>query len=123
MAFARLPASGVRRVILLGPSHHLSFAGGALPDEDVDAFSTPLGPVFLDTEALSGLRAHGSFGGPARAHGPEHSLEVELPFLQVVVPDARLVPILVGGDTELRIVDNVRPSVDVENPGPLQEEI
>lgn len=101
LAFARLPATGVRRVIVLGPSHHVSFAGAALPSEGVSAFATPLGEMALDTEAIARLRGRSGFGGPARAHGPEHALEVELPFLQVVAPDAKLVPIVVGGATDL----------------------
>jgi len=100
-AFARLPARGVRRVILLGPSHHLGFGGGALPVAELSAFSTPLGEIPLDTAALDKLRKHEAFSGPARAHGPEHSLEVELPFLQVVAPEAKLVPVVVGADTDL----------------------
>jgi len=101
LAFARLPAEGVRRVILLGPSHHMRFAGAALPSEGVSAFATPLGEMALDTEAIARLRGRTGFGGPTRAHGPEHALEVELPFLQVVAPNATLVPIVVGGSTDL----------------------
>ena len=101
-AFARLPTEGVQRVILLGPSHHFSFSGGALPGSQTTAFETPLGTVALDLQALEILRRAAHFGGPANAHGPEHSLEVELPFLQVVVPDAKLVPVVVGANTDLQ---------------------
>jgi AmmeMemoRadiSam system protein B/AmmeMemoRadiSam system protein A len=101
LAFARLPDKGVRRVILLGPSHHFSYGGGALPEKGVTAFETPLGKLPLDLDALAKLRDHRDFKGPARAHGPEHSLEVELPFIQVATQEARLVPIAVGADTDL----------------------
>lgn len=100
-AFAALPARGVRRVILLGPSHHESFSGGSLPAVTLTAFATPLGKMPLDLDALAKLRKHPLFSGPAGAHGPEHSLEVELPFLQVAAPEAKLVPIVVGGETDL----------------------
>lgn len=100
-AFARLPSKGVRRVILLGPSHHFSFTGGALPDAKVTGFSTPLGTVSLDLEALKDLRRRDHFDGPSKAHTPEHSLEVQLPFLQIATPDAKLVPIVVGNNTDL----------------------
>ncbi|HSL17014.1 MAG TPA: AmmeMemoRadiSam system protein B [Methylomirabilota bacterium] len=100
-SFASLPGTEIGRVILLGPSHHVSFSGGALPAADVTAFRTPLGDVPLDLEAIAALRGRPGFDGPARAHGPEHALEVELPFLQVVAPDARLVPIVVGPTTSL----------------------
>lgn len=95
-AFATLDGAAVRRVILLGPSHHRAFSGAALPARNIDAFSTPLGDVPLDMEALASLRGDPDFKGPADAHDPEHSLEVELPFLQVVAPEAEIVPILVG---------------------------
>lgn len=100
-AFARLPAEGIRRVILLGPSHHFSFSGGALPRDGITAFETPLGPVPLDLEAIRALRKDEHFAGPEKAHDPEHSLEVELPFLQVAAPEARLVPVVVGNATDL----------------------
>ncbi len=101
LAFAGLPTTGVERVILLGPSHHLSFSGAALPGIEISAFATPLGQVALDVEALGRLRGRPGFDGPSSAHGAEHSLEVELPFLQVVAPEARLVPIAIGGATDL----------------------
>ncbi len=101
LAFARLPDEGVRRVILLGPSHHMRFSGGALPAEGVNAFETPLGKMKLDTKAIKMLRRHSEFIGPAGAHDPEHSLEVELPFLQVVAPEAELIPIAIGPDSDL----------------------
>ncbi len=101
LAFSRLPEDGVRRVILLGPSHHLNFDGGALPAEGVEAFETPLGKMTLDVNALAALRKHPGFSGPPGAHDPEHSLEVELPFLQVIAPGAKLVPVAVGSDTDL----------------------
>ncbi len=99
-AFAGFKGIEVRRVILLGPSHHEFFRGAALPARGVTAFATPLGDVPLDGEALERLRKAGGFDGPASAHGPEHSLEVELPFLQVVAPGARIVPVLVGSGTD-----------------------
>ena len=102
LAFANLPREGIRRVILLGPSHHFGFSGGALPAEGITAFETPLGSLPLDVKAIARLRGQSPFGGPANAHGPEHSIEVELPFLQVVAPKARLVPIVVGSNTDLK---------------------
>jgi len=100
-AFATLDGATVRRVILLGPSHHKGYGGGALPARGMTAFATPLGKVELDLEAIARLRKNSDFRGPAEAHGPEHSLEVELPFLQVVAPQAKIVPVVVGHDTDL----------------------
>ncbi len=95
-AFAELRGREISRVILLGPSHRSGFIGAALPASDVEAFATPLGTIPLDTAALAVLRRLPDFSGPADAHRAEHSLEVELPFLQVVAPHARVVPVLVG---------------------------
>jgi AmmeMemoRadiSam system protein B/AmmeMemoRadiSam system protein A len=102
-AFAALDTEGLRRVILLGPSHHRAYRGGALPAKGVSAFATPLGDVRLDSAAVETLRKISDFSGPAAAHGPEHSLEVELPFLQVVAPNAKIIPILVGNETDTEI--------------------
>ncbi len=100
-AFAALAGAKVTRVILLGPSHHASFRGGALPDPGVTAFATPLGDMPLDVEAIKTLREFPEFAGPGRAHGPEHCLEVELPFLQETVGNVPIVPILVGHSLDL----------------------
>ena len=99
-AFAALDAKSLRRVILLGPSHHRAFRGGALPARGVDSFATPLGEVRVDRAAVESLRKISDFAGPAAAHDPEHCLEIELPFLQVLAPDAVIVPILVGNETD-----------------------
>lgn len=100
-AFATLDGATVRRVILLGPSHHMGYGGGALPARGVTAFDTPLGEVGLDLEAIARLRKISHFRGPPEAHDPEHSLEVELPFLRVVTPEAKIVPVLVGHEMDL----------------------
>jgi AmmeMemoRadiSam system protein B/AmmeMemoRadiSam system protein A len=102
-AFATLGAKGLRRVILLGPSHHRAFRGGALPARGIDSFSTPLGEVKLDRQAVESLRKISDFDGPPAAHGPEHCLEVELPFLQVLAPNVVIVPILIGNGTDTEI--------------------
>jgi len=99
-AFAALRGRNIERLILLGPSHHVGFAGGALPAADITAFATPMGAVALDLGAIARLRSCPDFDGPAQAHVPEHSLEVELPFLRVVASGAKLVPVLIGAGTD-----------------------
>lgn len=95
----------IRRVVLLGPSHWVDFPGLALPD--AGAMATPLGEVHLDPEsvaALSDLRQVRVF---APAHEVEHSLEVELPFLQAALaPGFVVTPLVVGraSDDEVREV-------------------
>ncbi|HUJ29143.1 MAG TPA: AmmeMemoRadiSam system protein B [Myxococcales bacterium] len=83
-AFRRL--TGVKRVVLLGPSHFVALRGVALPAGDV--YSTPLGDV--PVEAPPGLRVNQA------AHAREHSLEVEVPFLQCALREFTLVPLVVG---------------------------
>ena len=94
--YARLaPLRGVvRRVVLAGPAHRVHVAGAAIPS--VDAFSSPLGAVRLDRAALDDLATLPFVETSDRAHAQEHSLEVHLPFLQSVLGDFSLVPLVVG---------------------------
>lgn len=87
-------AGRIRRVVLLGPTHRVYVRGMALPD--ADTFATPLGPVPLDQAAMRSLADLPYVGKNAAAHQLEHSLEVQLPFLQEVLGDFALVPIAVG---------------------------
>lgn len=83
------------RAVLLGPAHRVWFQGVALGD--FDAFETPLGRVTVDREFLTRLADGDSpFHLLSRAHGGEHCLEVQLPFLQTVLPDAVIAPLLYG---------------------------
>jgi len=95
-AYATLaPRAGdIRRVVLLGPSHFVPFRGLALPD--ADAFATPLGRVELDRAALILLQGHPAVTVLDEAHAREHSLEVQVPFLQVALQEFTLVPLAVG---------------------------
>lgn len=87
----------IRRVVLLGPSHRVAFEGLALCPADV--FATPLGPVPIDAEADAVLRNLSQVSLSDAAHRAEHSLEVQLPFLQCILPEFRLVPLSVGDAT------------------------
>lgn len=95
-AYARLAKQSPRptRVVLLGPSHHVGFLGLALPD--CDFFETPLGRIPLDVAAMKSLQRFEQVRELARAHAKEHSLEVQLPFLQRALGDFTLVPLVVG---------------------------
>lgn len=94
--YARLQpyTENIRRVILLGPSHRLAFTGLAVPGADF--FSTPLGNVAIDRGALKQLAGLPYVIRSDRAHAAEHSLEVHLPFLQEVLGEFVLTPLLVG---------------------------
>ncbi|MDE2395585.1 MAG: AmmeMemoRadiSam system protein B [Burkholderiales bacterium] len=85
----------IRRVVLLGPNHRVALRGLAAPT--VDAFETPLGRVALDAAALHALESLEQVIWTDKPHAPEHSLEVQLPFLQQVLGSGfGLVPLLVG---------------------------
>jgi AmmeMemoRadiSam system protein B len=84
----------IRRVILLGPSHRVAVRGVALPA--ADAFATPLGVVDLDRAVVARLLQLPHVVRSEAAHASEHSLEVQLPFLQEVLDEFTLVPLAVG---------------------------
>jgi AmmeMemoRadiSam system protein B len=94
-AYARLleHRQRYRRVVMLGPCHYVACTGLAV--SGVDAFNTPLGSVMLDRASIDALR-HPAVSSLDAVHRPEHSLEVQLPFLQCVLDSFTLVPLLVG---------------------------
>lgn len=87
-------ATRIRRVVLLGPAHRVAVHGLALPNADV--FATPLGPVQLDTELVKEINHLPQVTISDAAHAMEHSLEVQLPFLQCVLGEFTLLPLAVG---------------------------
>ncbi|HEY6863948.1 MAG TPA: AmmeMemoRadiSam system protein B [Burkholderiales bacterium] len=95
-AYAALaPARGlVRRIVLLGPCHRVPVRGLALPA--ARAFQTPLGRVPVDADAVAALRGLAQVTESAATHAQEHALEVQLPFLQRVLGEFSLVPLVVG---------------------------
>ncbi len=84
----------VKRVVLLGPVHRVPVRGLALPG--VEAFDTPLGRVPVDAEAVQALAPLRQVVTSTAAHAMEHSLEVQLPFLQRMLGEFALVPLAVG---------------------------
>lgn len=84
----------VKRVVLLGPVHRVPVRGLALPG--VEAFETPLGRVPVDAEAVRMLAPFRQVATSPAAHAAEHSLEVQLPFLQKMLDEFTLVPLVVG---------------------------
>lgn len=93
----------ISRVVLLGPVHRVWVKGLALPG--VDAFDTPLGAIDLDLEAMARLIDLPQVETLAAAHAQEHSLEVQLPFLQTVLGSFKLVPLAVGGATPEEVAE------------------
>jgi AmmeMemoRadiSam system protein B len=84
----------LRRVVLLGPAHRYPFRG--LAASSASAFETPLGSVPVDKDALARALGLPQVRILDQAHEGEHSLEVHLPFLQVVLGEFRVLPLVVG---------------------------
>ena len=96
-------ASRIRRVVLLGPAHRVAVRGLALPG--ADAFDTPLGRVMLDAVGTRAIAHLPQVSLSAQAHALEHSLEVQLPFLQSILTDFTLLPLAVGMATAEEVAE------------------
>ena len=92
-----------RRVVLLGPVHRVPVRGLAL--SGADAFATPLGSVLLDRDLADKIANLPQITESAQAHAWEHSLEVQLPFLQQVLADFTLLPLAVGDATPQEVAE------------------
>lgn len=103
-AFAPLSrCRGIERVVLLGPSHHLVFAGVATTA--AKGFATPLGVVPVDRAAVEKIERMPQVRRFERAHAGEHSLEVELPFLQQALGRFTLVPLMTGDADDATVAE------------------
>jgi len=89
----------VDRLLLVGPSHYEPVTG--IVTTDAQAFDTPFGPVPVDLAALAGIPID------SQAHAKEHALEVHLPFLRLLFPDAPIAPVLVGEAAPEEIADHL----------------
>lgn len=96
-------AARIRRVVLLGPTHRVAVRGLALPG--MEAFDTPLGRILLDAEAAQAITHLPQIVVSKQAHELEHSLEVQLPFLQSVLHDFTLLPLAVGMATPEEVAE------------------
>lgn len=99
MAYATLNRDIVHRVVVIGPSHFVWLEGLALPG--VDSFRTPLGDIPLVDPLPVQLPVIPS------AHAREHSIEVQLPFLQVVLDEFDLIPLVVGDAEPALVADTL----------------
>lgn len=93
--FKNLVGKNIDTVILIGNSHHAAFRGISIFGGG--SFETPLGQVEVDSELAAAIKKESNiFNSDTSAHIPEHSIEVELPFLQKTLKNFKIVPILFG---------------------------
>lgn len=103
----------IKRVIILAPSHFAMLHGIALPDYTV--YKTVLGEISVDQNALNTLAQCKQFRVVPQAHKPEHSLEIQLPFLQNTIESFELVPLIVGrilGENYLELLKYLGQIID-----------
>jgi AmmeMemoRadiSam system protein B len=97
---------GAKTVFVLGPAHYVpTTASIGL----FDSYETPLGKVAVDTDICTTLAENAMFDPSAEAHLPEHSIEVQLPFLKESLKDFRIVPILLGETDPERLSAILQP--------------
>ena len=100
------PARGiVKRVVLLGPVHRVPVRGLALPASD--GFETPLGRVPVDASARAAIAGLRQVVTSEPAHAMEHSLEVQVPFLQKMLGEFALVPLAVGSASVAEVAETI----------------
>lgn len=100
-AYRLVQGMDVATVVILGPSHRVGFEGCSIYPEG--GFETPLGITEVDKTAAQAIAKASGFGFLAEAHAEEHSIEVQVPFIQKVLPGARIVPIVMGFPSEQNI--------------------
>jgi AmmeMemoRadiSam system protein B len=104
-AYNLLKGKDFNRVVIISPSHREYFPGCSVYNGD--AYRTPLGSVFVDTELRENLlqNSRNIFAG-TEGHRSEHALEVQIPFLQMVFDEFTILPIVMG-DQSKKYVDEL----------------
>jgi len=100
----------IKTVIILGPPHHVYVRG--IASAGADWFQTPLGRVAVDTARVNKLLSAKLAYEDPNAHEPEHSIEVQVPFLQVVLSSFKIVPLLVNDIDPQKAADAIFPLID-----------
>ncbi|RDE24140.1 AmmeMemoRadiSam system protein B [Motiliproteus coralliicola] len=106
-------ADNIQRIVLLGPAHRVPLQGVAL--SGADHFETPLGKVEVDGEVVAQLARVPGVSVNDEAHRLEHCLEVQLPFLQQLLAQFRIVPLVVGRTPASLVADLLEQLWDLPN--------
>jgi len=93
-AYNQIKGQDYSRVIILGPSHRFGFQGCSIYTKG--GYKTPLGVVSVDESFAKLLSKVSGYRYVAQAHTKEHSIEVQIPFIQKTLPQAKIVPIVMG---------------------------
>jgi MEMO1 family protein len=93
----------IKKVVLLGPAHRVPFHG--LAATSAEFFLTPLGKIKIDRAAIASITHLPQVITLDEAHEQEHSLEVQLPFLQVLLDDFQLIPLVVGDASKKEVAE------------------
>lgn len=93
----------LRRVVVIGPSHHVAFEGVAT--SAATWFRTPMGDVVVDRDAVAAAERHPMVQQLEEPHRAEHSIETHLPFLQTINPDLAIIPLVTGLCDETALAD------------------
>jgi hypothetical protein len=100
-SYALLRGQAVDTVVIIGPSHRVAFEGASIWPEG--GFETPLGVARVDAALAKEIAKASGFGFRPEAFAEEHSVEVQVPFVQRALPGAAIVPIVMGAQTRLTI--------------------
>lgn len=103
-------ASSQVKALLLGPAHYVYFVGAATLD--ADAWETPLGKIKTAQNLIARALERGHLQNNSEAHALEHSLEVQLPFLQMILADCKMLPILTGECDYHKLARTLSPYID-----------
>ena len=97
-------------VIIIGPSHYVGLEGASVGDWDV--YETPLGEATIDKEFAGEIRNSSSLiSSVPEAHRFEHSVEVQIPFLQTVLPKVPIVPMVIRGELSYKDSEKIAKAI------------
>ncbi|MEA1954204.1 MAG: AmmeMemoRadiSam system protein B [Campylobacterota bacterium] len=104
IAYNILSHSNAKRIIVIGPSHHHYFKG--ISGSYYEEFETPCGDIVIDTDYLITLAKKHPISFEPKAHQQEHSTEVQMPFIQHYLPQAKVIE-LIYGDTSPLLLEKI----------------